>query len=303
MNIQKQISLGAFLTLKTATKARYFTEADSLPALQEAIAWARYHHLPYCLIGGGSNLVFRTDEYPGLIIKNSLKDVKVIKEDERSVTVLVGGGCPLALLINRALAQGWSGLEYHRGLPGTVGGALAMNSKWTKPLAFVSDNLIKATLLNRDGNRVRSVKRPYFRFAYDFSTVQTTGEIIVDGSFHFPKAEPALLRKRAEAALAYRKETQPVGAATCGCFFQNISAADQRRLRLPTASAGYLIDRCGLKGVSVGGFSVSAVHANFIVNLHPGESCLGDLFNLTNLIKTQIEEKYQIKLKEEVVMI
>ncbi len=302
MSIQENINLQPLLTLKTTTWAHYFTKVDRPEELCQAMDWANKKHLSYCLIGGGSNIVFRSKIYPGLVIGNSMKTIRLIREDKDTVDLLVNSGCPLALLINHTIEQGWSGFEYQRGLPGTVGGALAMNSKWTRPLSFVSDSLIKATLLTK-GGQMKSVDRSYFRFAYDFSIVQETGEIIVDALFRLKKTSRDHLLKLSANALAYRKQTQPFGIATCGCFFQNISEIDRLRLKIPTQSAGYLIDRCGLKNLTVGSFSVSSIHANFIINNNPNNSATADLLRLIKIIKNKIQAKYAVKLKEEVIII
>ena len=97
----------------------------------------------------------------------------------------------------------------------------------------------------------------------------------------------------------YRKETQPFGVATSGCFFRNISKEDQERLKLPSTSAGYLIDHAGLKTTQVGDFIVSDKHANFIINKGSGKA--EDLLKLVDKIKEEVNKKYGVDLEEEVI--
>jgi len=100
--------------------------------------------------------------------------------------------------------------------------------------------------------------------------------------------------------LIYRKKTQPFGVSTCGCFFKNISKIERKKANVETKSAGYLIDKSGLKGVSIGNFKVSTKHANFIVNTKSSQSDPCDLIQLVSLIKQKVKLKYGIELKEEV---
>jgi UDP-N-acetylmuramate dehydrogenase len=205
----------------------------------------------------------------------------------------------MSLVVRETVQEGLSGFEYHMGLPGTLGGAIYMNSKWTKNLSYAGDNLISAQITDREGNE-RTVDRDYFEFAYDYSILQKTGEIFLEGIFRLHKEDPAILDERAKGAQAYRKETQPFGVATGGCFFQNISDAEKEKLNLPTKSAGYLVDKSGLKGFQIGAFQVSTKHANFIINT--GNGTPEDLHKMLNHIKKTVKEKYGVDLKEEVII-
>jgi UDP-N-acetylmuramate dehydrogenase len=174
-----------------------------------------------------------------------------------------------------------------------------MNSKWTKNLSYIGDSLISAQIINLSGEE-RTVNRDYFEFAYDYSILQKTGELFLEGIFRLQKEDPQILEERAKGALEYRHKTQPFGVATGGCFFQNISEEEKKRLNLPTTSAGYLVDKAGLKGFKIGAFQVSDIHANFIINT--GEGKPEDLHNMLDHIKQTVEKKFGVKLKEEVIV-
>ncbi len=247
--------------------------------------------LPLLVVGGGSNLAILQEEIKGLVVKNSYIRKETVKETDKYVDLLVSSGYPVSMLVNETVEAGLSGFEYHKGLPGTAGGAIYMNAKWTKPPSYFGDNLISANLLTSDA-RVKTVGRDYFQFAYDFSSLQKSKEILLEAVFRLKKEEPAVLKKRADEALAYRKKTQPYGVATSGCFFQNIP---------PNTSAGYLIDKAGLKGYAVGDFYVSDKHANFIINKGNGKP--EDLRKLLTIIKDKVKNKFGVELKEEVIVI
>ncbi len=277
-------------TLRTNSRAEFYIEAKAAEDLIRAKKISLEKKLPILIVGSGSNLAITTAEIKGIVVKNAYIEKKVVAETADHVDLSVSSGYPVGLLVNETVEAGWSGFEYHKGLPGTVGGAIYMNAKWTRPVSYFGDNLLHAYLIN-DRCQVITVDRKYFQFAYDFSILQKTKEILLEAVFRLPKENSAVLKKRAEEALAYRQVTQPMGVATSGCFFQNIDGK----------SAGYLIDKAGLKGYSIGDFYVSDKHANFIINKGNGKA--EDLAKLVAIIKSKVKEKFGVELKEEVVVI
>jgi UDP-N-acetylmuramate dehydrogenase len=160
----------------------------------------------------------------------------------------ISSGYIVNSLVLETAKEGYSGFEFHLGLPGTVGVAIYMNSKWTitNPVSYFGDTLLSAQLIDKNGN-MHEVDRSYFKFAYDYSYIQETGEFVLSAVFRLTKEKPEKLQQHAQESLEYRKKTQPIRTATAGCFFKNISIEDRDRLQLQTTSAGYLIDNCGLK--------------------------------------------------------
>ncbi len=298
--IKQQKDLSPYFTLRTQTSAEYYLEAESREDIITAVKLTSKHKIPLFFLGGGSNTIVLKGEIKGLVVRNMYMKKEVVKDEADYAEVEFSAGYSMSRVVSETIREGLSGFEYHLGLPGTLGGAIFMNSKWTKNLSYVGDNLISANILDKEGNE-KKVDRDYFKFAYDYSILQETGEIVLEATFKFKKEDPELLKKRAQDALAYRRETQPFGVATGGCFFQNISDEEQAKHNLPTKSAGYLIDKAGLKGTTVGGFTVSEKHANFVINT--GNGTPEDLFKILNLIKSTIKEKYGVDLKEEVIVV
>ncbi len=289
-----------FFTLKTTVKARYFFRAKSRFDLKLAFHIANQLQLPLLLIGGGSNYALTQEQLNYLVVKNEHCLLDVLSETENQIKIMVGSGYPVARLVNLAITNGWEGFEYHSGLPGTVGGAIYMNSKWTKPLDYFGDHLDSAFILDNLA-KIKLVKRDYFHFDYDYSILQKTKEILLEGIFILKKNNSAILKQRAEQALRYRRRTQPIGQLTSGCFFRNIDQKTMIDHHLPTTSAGYLIEKAGLKGLRVGRFVVSPKHANFIINLGGGTGT--ELKTIIRQVKEIINNKYGINLKEEVILI
>ena len=292
--------LSPYLTMKMKTMAEYYFEPESIDDWMKALRIIDEFNIPYHVIGGGSNIAVMSDLIEGVVLKNSLRLFKIEHEADDYVDVTIGSGNPMSQLVSETIKRGWSGFEYQRGLPGTIGGAIYMNSKWTDPLSYVGDTLLIGTIIDREGE-VRIESRDYFNFSYDYSKLQDTKEVFLQGVFRLMKHDVGELEQRAKQVQDYRHKTQPFGVATGGCFFQNISEKEQVKYSLPSRSAGYLIDEVGLKGVKVGGFQISNKHANFIENVGNGNA--SDLTKLVNKIKSKVLEKYKVRLKLEVQVI
>ena len=159
---------------------------------------------------------------------------------------------------------------------------------------------IPASVLTENGD-VLERNQSYFKFAYDYSILQDTKEILLDIVFLLKRENKESLIEKSKAALEYRKKTQPSGVFTSGCFFRNITDEEKQSKKLSTNSSGYLIDQAGLKGYKIGDFEVSNEHANFILNKGNGKP--EDLLKLLNLIKRKVKEKFNIDLREEVVLV
>lgn len=293
-------SLFPHLTIRTNNVAEFFFEASTRHDLISSAVAASQCSIPVTYIGGGSNTAIIRDKLKGLVVKNSYQKKEVIEENGHSVTISVSSGYPMSKLVQETVEEGYEGFEYHKGLPGTIGGAIYMNSKWTKPLTYTGDRLINANLCDHQGN-IKKVNREYFKFGYDYSVLQDTKEIILEAVFKLVKTDSKILQKRSNEAFLYRKKTQPFGVFSSGCFFKNISDEDKCRLDLPTNSAGYLIDKSGMKNATEGSFVVSDKHANFIVNTGKGNPA--DLQKLLDRIKSTVRAKFGVELEEEVKVI
>lgn len=298
--VQQHKNISHYLTLRTKTTAEFYFEAESREDWKNAFLAAKDLNIPFFVIGGGSNMAVLHDEIKGLVVRNLYQKKAIIKETDELVHILFSSGYAMARVVKETTDAGYEGFEYHLGLPGSIGGAICMNSKWTKPLTYIGDNLVSATLLDKEG-KIKLVTKDYFNFAYDYSILQETKEIVLEATFLLKKNDPELLKERAQSSLEYRKQTQPHGVATGGCFFQNIYTEDAERLGFDTTSAGNLIDKAGLKGKNIGGFVVSDKHANFIINT--GEGKAEDLVQLLDLIKKTIKDEFDVDLKEEVVLV
>lgn len=303
--------LARFTTLKIGGPADYFFDAKTTDELVAAVKLGRTLEIPVTLLGGGTNILIGDRGIRGLVIKNSTGAI-VMRGAKGSVTsgvttkgvvyVEVDSGVVMNKLVRFTVEEGLAGLEMQLGLPGTVGGAVYMNSKWTHPVGYVGDVVFQAEILTPE-NEVKVVPKSYFSFAYDYSSVQKTKDIVLKVVFAFTSDSREHLWKIANDSIAYRRETQPQGVMTPGCTFKNIPPADAMAIPTPnhTTSAGFLIDHSGLKGTRVGDAEVSSVHANFILNR--GKATAHDVVQLIEKVRTTVKNQFGVTLEEEIVRI
>jgi UDP-N-acetylmuramate dehydrogenase len=292
---------------KLGGPADLFFEAKTKEDLVTVIQSSILYKVPYLILGGGSNVLVSESGFRGLVIKNKTSSISLKgfaggvdrgKLDLKEAIVQADSGVTANLLIRYTLDQGLAGLEDMLGLPGTVGGAVYNNSHHLDKLW--GDHIIEVEALDVNG-KIKKYTQKECQFDYDYSIFHKTKEVILSASFQLKRGDKIALWEIANAAVKRRASTQPLGIPSSGCMFKNITLADKMRLGIMTQSAGYLIDKAGLKGLRVGGASVSEVHANFIVN--NGIATSEDVLELIKEIKLKIKEKFGVDLSEEVFLI
>lgn len=308
--VETDVPLSRYTTLKIGGKCDYFVEVTSRDEMTSAVMAAIKAGIPYFILGGGSNLLISDDGIAGLVIHNHMKNITVkgirgmIKRgvSTRQVFVECDSGVPMNHLVRFTLEQGLAGLEMHLGLPGSVGGAVFMNSKWTHPTGYVGDVLYQGVILTHEGT-VSTVPKSYFRFAYDYSVLHKTRETLLSVVFGLRQENKDTLWKIANDSISYRRQSQPQGVFTAGCIFRNISQADALSHAVPdgVTSAGFFIDHSGCKGMRVGDAEVSGQHANFIINR--GQAKAGDVVELIDKIRTEVRNHFGLTLKEEIIRV
>ncbi len=308
MNFKKNVPLAPYTTLKIGGPADLFYDARTVDELVLAGQEASRLDLPITILGGGSNVLIGDKGIRGLVIKNSsdrivmrgAKGRLVAGASERVVYVAADSGVVMNKLVRFACDEGLAGLEMHLGLPGCVGGAVYMNSKWTHPEGCIGDVVHQAEILDAENIR-RIVPRSYFQFGYDHSSIQKTRDIVLRVVFALAQGDKTRLWEIANTSIAYRRKTQPQGVRSPGCTFRNLSAAQSLVSSVPkgTTSAGFLLDHAGAKNFRVGDAEISSVHANFIINR--GKATASDVVQLIDRAKEQVKSQFGVTLEEEIV--
>jgi len=241
--------------------------------------------IPLTWLGLGSNTLVRDGGIDGVVIitQGALSKLEYINPQE----VRAEAGVASAQLARSTARTGFSGLEFMAGIPGTVGGALAMNAGCFggETWRFVR----QVETINRFGE----IKvRPLLDFEIGYRHVsRPVDEWFVAGHFSLQAGDKEASLNNIRALLEKRNNTQPTGTANCGSVFRN--PADN--------FAGKLIQECGLKGQYLGGACVSEKHANFIINDKDATSA--DIENLITKVRTIVEEKTGVRLIPEVCII
>lgn len=308
--VRRDEPLARYTTFKIGGPADIFFEAKETNEIVDAVLAARQANTPVFILGGGTNILIGDRGIRGLVIKNNTANITIagakgkMTSGQRVGEVFVEAdtGVPMNKLVRFTVEEGLAGLEMQLGLPGSVGGAMYMNSKWTHPEGYVGDAVYQATILTPTGE-VKAVPKSYFQFAYDTSSIQKTGDIVLSVIFALTPADKEELWKIANESIAYRRATQPQGVASPGCTFQNISKAEAFSVPTPnhTTSAGFLVDHAGMKGAVAGSAKISDVHANFIVNT--GQAKASDVVQLIEDARARVKSQFGVDLKEEIVRV
>jgi UDP-N-acetylmuramate dehydrogenase len=233
-------------------------------------------------LGLGSNVLVRDGGLTGTVIftLGCLNQIELI--DGSLVRAEAGITC--AKLAKFCASQGFANSCFFAGIPGTVGGALRMNAG-----AFGGETwerVVAVETIDRQG-RLQIRKPSDFKIGYR-EIAAPMGEWFVAGHFSFPNGDPSILQKQIKELLHKRSASQPIGVLSCGSVFRNP----------PGGFAAKLIDQCGLKGLRIGGASVSEKHANFILN--DGKATANDIEMLINLVAERVENLQGIRLVPEV---
>ena len=285
--LESDVTLAPHTTFGIGGKAAFLCRAAKTDTLIFAVRTAQALKMRFLLLGGGSNLLISDAGFKGLVIKNESDDVLVSGNK-----VTCQSGALLKDAVNKACAQGLSGLEFATGIPGTVGGAI-----WGNAGAFgksVGDRLTEAVVLTSAGD-IKEVKRDYFRFAYRGSELKTTGDVLLSATLQLKKGDKARIKGRMADNLKKRRESLPWKDKSAGCFFKNVVLNGKK------VSAGLLLDQVGAKRMHQGDAQVFAGHANILINA--GSASSADVKRLATRLRRKIRDKFGIKLEQEVVYI
>ena len=288
----EEVPLAPYTTFKVGGPAEWFLETRSSDEIVGALRIAHASGSRVTLLGGGSNVLVGDRGVRGLVIRTRggvVEQIDAARVRADAPTTING-------LVRWTVQRGIAGLEAWAGTPGTVGGAIFGNAHFGGRLI---GDLVESVRLAGVNGATRDLSRDEMEFGYDRSRLQRTGEVLLSAVFHVSTGDPAALREVARQSLAYRKKTQPLDTPSAGCIFQNPD-----RTQVPKdipASAGALVDRAGLKGTARGDARVSPTHGNFIVN--EGRATAADIRGLIDLCRSQVSERFGVKLAEEIVYV
>lgn len=267
-------------SLRVGGPADWFVVPADADDLRNVLKLLGEQGMPFLVVGGGYNLLVRDGGIRGCVI--SLERFDRLECEGRSL-VHAGAGVENGALVRFCRDQGLAGLEFLVGIPGMLGGALAMNAGAVG--GAITDSLVTLETL-KDGIVTKTANE---RLTFGYRHLRLApGEIILGATFRLAQGERDEISKRMAALLETRRATQQVGYPNAGSFFKNPAEGPAWRL----------IDNAGMRGVRVGDAEVSAIHANFLVNR--GAATAGDFLALAAQVKETVRERFGVELEEEV---
>ena len=273
---------GRLTTLGCGGKVAFFIETDSSESLAAVMGVAAARGIDWFVIGRGSNLLVADSGWDGLVIRltGKLKECTVLADGRLEC----GGGAALPRVATVAAKAGLSGLEALAGIPGTIGGAVAMNAgAWGTAIGDLTEKVLVCL-----PGACRTLEADSPEFSYRACELPV-GSVVSRVVLALKPGEPEGIRAAMKDYRGRRERSQPAGERTCGSVFRN-----------PTGekSAGELLDRAGCKGLTIGGAAVSLTHANFIVN--QGGASAADIIGLIDECRARVYRKFGVTLELEV---
>lgn len=248
------------------------------------------HDEPVFFVGLGSNLLVRDGGLRGTVVFTqwALREIAVVSASADAGEITAAAGIASPKVARYAAMHDLVGAEFLAGIPGTIGGALAMNAGCYGGETW---NIVRSvTTISRAG-RIRERDPGEYRIAYRSVALAKTppaDEWFVSAVFGLARGDGGQSRRTVKELLAKRIATQPLGEPNAGSVFRNP----------PGTYAARLIEACGLKGRAIGGAVISPRHANFIVNT--GNARAADIEALVDLAQSAVKEKFGVELQREV---
>ncbi|HZI12934.1 MAG TPA: UDP-N-acetylmuramate dehydrogenase [Myxococcus sp.] len=278
--------LAPLTSVRVGGAAEALVRPRSPDALVALLKLARDEGVPVSILGGGANTLVGDGGIPGFTVKlpsDLFPESVEPGPGEEEARLTLGAGAAIVRLVNLMRGNGLVGAEFLAGIPGTLGGAVAMNAGTKNGEAF---RVIEAVeVASADG--VGWLEKARIPHAYRHSELPPGG-VVTRVRFVLRKGDLAASKAAMDADLGYRKRTQPLSQPNFGSVFTNP----------PGDHAGRLIESVGLKGHTLGRAQVSTLHANWIVNL--GGATARDVLGLVTLMQQRVKEATGVDMKPEV---
>lgn len=276
----RQVSMGRLTSFGSGGPAAFMISAGGSRQLAGILHIAEKHGASWFVLGKGTNLLVADEGFDGVVI-NLSGELKECRVEDR--LLICGGGATLTRAANEAAKHSLAGMEALAHIPGTLGGAVAMNAG-----AFgdqIGDLIEQAEVCGP--GECRMLGRDVLEFGYRSSSLPP-GMVVTRVTMALAEGEPEEIRKRMLSCRKMRGGSQPQGNRTFGSVFKNP----------PGAAAGRLLEDAGCKSLKLGAAAVSGTHANFIIN--NGNATTADVIGLMNLCRRRVYDGSGVILEPEV---
>ena len=280
--VQLNVAMKAFTSMRVGGQAAVMVEVRSAAVLSELLHVLNQYGIPRAVFGNGSNLIVADEGYRGVLlhIGAGLSDVKPLEDGMEAEA-----GALLASVARVAQRNGFAGLEFASGIPGSLGGAVAMNAG---AYGREMKDVVRTTSCLDQNGEFLILHGADHHFSYRHSRMQEQDLIVVSTRLQLERDSPELILERSMDLARRRAEKQPLEYPSAGSTFK----------RPEGYFTGKLIEDCGLRGLRVGGAQVSEKHAGFIVNT--GGATADDVVCLVALIRDKVRLETGVVLEPEI---
>lgn len=281
-NVKIDEDMKKHTTFKAGGKAAFLVTPDSEEKVKELIRFFKENEIANYIIGNGSNLLVRDEGFDGVILEIGSKLSEVVVNENK---ITAQAGALLSKTANQAYKSGLSGMEFASGIPGSVGGGVAMDAG-----AYggeLKDIVETVTMCDENGEEI-TLTVDEMDFSYRHSIVQDKNYIVLSATFALTPKEPEKILETMNDLNQRRRDKQPLEYPSAGSTFK----------RPEGYFAGKLIQDAGLKGYSVGGACVSEKHSGFVIN--KGGATATDIITLIGDVQKIVKEKFGVELEPEV---
>ena len=281
-NVKIDEDMKKHTTFKAGGKAAFLVTPDSEEKVKELIRFFKENEIANYIIGNGSNLLVRDEGFDGVILEIGSKLSEVVVNENK---ITAQAGALLSKTANQAYKSGLSGMEFASGIPGSVGGGVAMDAG-----AYggeLKDIVETVTMCDENGEEI-TLTVDEMDFSYRHSIVQDKNYIVLSATFSLTPGEPEKILETMNDLNQRRRDKQPLEYPSAGSTFK----------RPEGYFAGKLIQDAGLKGYSVGGACVSEKHSGFVIN--KGGATATDIITLIGDVQKIVKDKFGVELEPEV---
>lgn len=283
-NVLTDEPMSKHITFRVGGKAKYLVEPANVAVLCEVLDFLKFDSpYPYFVMGNGSNLLVTDNGYNGVIVKIGKNMSKVQMNGD---TIKAEAGAMLSKVAKLACENGYTGMEGLSGIPGSIGGGVAMNAG-----AYgdeIKDTIEAVTVYDPGTGSILELNKDELDLSYRHSIFSVKDYVLLDATFKCVPGDKEEILKKVEECTIQRKTKQPLEYGSAGSTFK----------RPEGFFAGKLIQDVGLKGYTVGGAQVSEKHCGFVIN--KDNATATDVLNVIKHVQKTVKEQFGVSLETEV---
>lgn len=279
-NIYINEDMSKHTSIKIGGPADIFIKVKTIDELTYILGLANQEKKPITIIGNGTNLLVKDNGIRGIVLQLKFDDIKILGEE-----IEVGSGTKLGKLARIAANHSLIGLEFASGIPGTIGGAIAMNAG-----AYGSEfkDIVENTTYMDSNLEIHTISNEEHKFEYRKSLFKANDYIILSTKLKLARGDKTAITNKINEYSSKRRISQPMEYPNAGSIFKRGNGF----------ITSEIVDKCGLKGYNIGDAYVSEKHAGFIVN--KGKATANDVLNLIDYIRRTVYEKYNFEIETEI---